>query len=530
MSDNHKEALIPYGQPGSDAGKCILFPMGIKGHLFQINAFRQEFKIPVVGVTLLQQYDLLLEEYPEHKPDRVYSFPQYYLRNIGNAERLSNDEVRSKIKKHEKKWNIPSSATWFYMDRYNRMETNYNVAIRNILLYLDFVQILLSRETPLWIKSNKTTFFGLVLQQACLSMNIPCLKPSSSRLSGRIEFSDEVVNGGLRGWKKVYSDLHNDPNAVSQETRKSAEEWLDNFLKKPERPKYAIQNSVVDFDIRRIMLNFWRGIAPKFTKSYWDEIVKCPVDRKLHNRAHFGHAFFKDFLHREIRNVFYHYAKWYKTKPDMSEPYIYLPLQYSPEMSTLTYGLLFEDQKVFVENLAKYIPSCYRIYVKEHTSMMGRRPPLFYKELAAYHNVTVIGPQVNTFDLIRNAKAIATISSTVGWEAFLMGKPVLAFGDVSYNEFPNVLHLDINKDMTSKIQKYIETFIPEKESIKLAVIAYFSVTYPVTTGDIGVEISAEQANSNAEKLAKSFHDQLNRFPLCSSNSNSVNPKLLHEGT
>jgi hypothetical protein len=46
----------------------------------------------------------------------------------------------------------------------------------------------------------------------------------------------------------------------------------------------------------------------------------------------------------------------------------------------------------------------------------------------------LLGPDEDTWSLIRDAAAVAVITGTVGWEALLFGKAVVTFGDVFYNE------------------------------------------------------------------------------------------------
>ena len=45
-----------------------------------------------------------------------------------------------------------------------------------------------------------------------------------------------------------------------------------------------------------------------------------------------------------------------------------------------------------------------------------------------------MAPETNTFELVKSSKLVTTITGTVGWEALLFKKPVIAFGDVYYNK------------------------------------------------------------------------------------------------
>jgi hypothetical protein len=92
----------------------------------------------------------------------------------------------------------------------------------------------------------------------------------------------------------------------------------------------------------------------------------------------------------------------------------------------------FVNQLTVIEALAKNIPLTHKLYVKEHPTMIGRRPRGFYQEIKRFPNVRLISASENSFRLIRGASLISVITGTVGWEAIMMGKPVITFGDCFY--------------------------------------------------------------------------------------------------
>ena len=109
-----------------------------------------------------------------------------------------------------------------------------------------------------------------------------------------------------------------------------------------------------------------------------------------------------------------------------------------------------------------------------------------------------------------------------------MGKPVIAFGHVFYKEFPGVLCLDIDDNAGERIQKFLVDFKPNEQAVQNAVIAYFETTYRAASGDIGVDVSTEDADDNASIVACAFLDQLERFPLDTVDSESINLKNPHK--
>jgi capsule polysaccharide export protein KpsC/LpsZ len=121
-------------------------------------------------------------------------------------------------------------------------------------------------------------------------------------------------------------------------------------------------------------------------------------------------------------------------EPRATERYVLYPIHFQPEASTLVQAPLYLDQAALIEDISKSLPVGYQLYVKEHVSNRGRRPLGFYERLRRTFGVRLLGPDEDTWALIRNASAIAVITGTVGWEGLLFGKPVVTFGDVFYND------------------------------------------------------------------------------------------------
>lgn len=132
---------------------------------------------------------------------------------------------------------------------------------------------------------------------------------------------------------------------------------------------------------------------------------------------------------------------------DSFEDYVFFPLHYQPEMTTLVCAPFCINQVSVIEDLAKSIPVGMRLVVKEHHGSIGRRPISDYINIKKNWNVILVGPQENTMDLINHSKAILTINSTVGLQGILLGKPVIALARVGYDACSSVTRLhDVPKE------------------------------------------------------------------------------------
>ena len=132
---------------------------------------------------------------------------------------------------------------------------------------------------------------------------------------------------------------------------------------------------------------------------------------------------------------------------DLQKPFVYFPLSFQPERTTSPQGGVYHDQILAVETLACALPPGWRIYVKEHPSQWWVRGKTrysstryrgYYERIARISRVTLVPSATSSFELIRRARAIATVTGTAGGEALLQGKRPLIFGLPWYRDCPGL--------------------------------------------------------------------------------------------
>lgn len=158
--------------------------------------------------------------------------------------------------------------------------------------------------------------------------------------------------------------------------------------------------------------------------------------------------------------------------------FVLFPLQLQPEASTLVLAPYFTDQVWAAECVAKSLPLDHLLYVKEHPAMVGRRPLSEYRRLKAMPNVRLISPSILSHDLIKDASAVAVITSTMGWEAAVYQKPVVVLGNVWYDGFDMVRKIHSVADLPRELQRALHAFVPDLHLLRCAVLAVLEGTYP----------------------------------------------------
>ncbi len=114
-------------------------------------------------------------------------------------------------------------------------------------------------------------------------------------------------------------------------------------------------------------------------------------------------------------------------------PFVFLGLHKQPEASVDVFGRYYEDQLRNIENLWRALPQDWLLLVKEHTNAIGDRPLRFYHRLQALPRVVLVDEHTNSYEMIRRARLVATITGTIAYEAALMGVPAVTFAPVFFN-------------------------------------------------------------------------------------------------
>lgn len=119
--------------------------------------------------------------------------------------------------------------------------------------------------------------------------------------------------------------------------------------------------------------------------------------------------------------------------------FVFMPLQTEPEYALQGLSPEFFDQLGAVAALSRDLPAGVRLAVKETYWGVGRRPVDYYRQLAAFKNVVLLDPLEPGIECVRRADAVALITGSAGFEAAVLGKPVVTFGQHNiFNFLPHV--------------------------------------------------------------------------------------------
>lgn len=140
-------------------------------------------------------------------------------------------------------------------------------------------------------------------------------------------------------------------------------------------------------------------------------------------------------------------------EPVPDEDFAAFYLHFQPEATTSAQAPYFINQNSLCEALSISLPSDVALYVKEHKISLGDRGPAYFRDLLLYPNVRLISPFVFGVELARQARFVATLTGTVGFEAIALNKPLLIFGDTFYDICPWIHKVENLEDLASLVPR-----------------------------------------------------------------------------
>lgn len=150
--------------------------------------------------------------------------------------------------------------------------------------------------------------------------------------------------------------------------------------------------------------------------------------------------------------------------PDFSENYVYFPLHFRPERSTMPEANEFFDQVSCLTLISAVIPDDWKIYVKEHPRQVNditnpdlRRinfpETLLYRRIAKVPKTVFVSISVSPVKLIENCRLTASCTGSTVWEGLNQGKPGITFGCTWHSACASSPVVQTREDLESEISR-----------------------------------------------------------------------------
>lgn len=280
----------------------------------------------------------------------------------------------------------------------------------------------------------------------------------------------ETYNGltGVENKVQLFSK-----ESAPEKVLKQAQNFLNDFRHQP-RPHYEFADKKYHQTTKSKQLSFVLPTnALKIMRWFFVSLKHHATGRERHDYDYISPInYVKDGIRRKLRNL--RGVDDLYDEPGENDNFTFFPLHYEPEVSLLLYAPFFADQIHLIKQIAMSLPVNHYLYVKEHPTMVPYRPRNYYKAIKKIHNVKLINPNISSFDLIARSKLIMTITSSVGWEATLLKKPVITFGDIFYNQLSFVKHCKTPENIPYLVKEQLENFRYDENELLNLLAAIFS--------------------------------------------------------
>jgi hypothetical protein len=337
------------------------------------------------------------------------------------------------------------------------------------------------------IYEQLTTAPAFILQKKSKELGIRYLGLQQSRIPGRFEvFSDKY--DFIESVGNKYQSICAGNENIDVSIQKLVDDYFSQIMKI--QPSYMKKNGEYAG-----LLSFKLNYIEKF-KNLFNSVGSCSYQVKDYKSMVFARAYLK--FKRFIRGKLYLALI---SEPDFADKFFLYPLHFHPEASTSVYAKNFDDELATIRNIAMNLPLGYQLYVKEHTAALGIRPLAFYKMLKNIPNIKVVSHDVNTKELIKKSMGVITLTSTVGYEAVLLGKPVILFGRVFYESAPNVYRVFTWNELFSICKELLSN----QSSPSIEARTNFLASYFMSTLEGNVFIAGAERKDNVTKVLKELN-------------------------
>jgi len=412
-----------------------------------------------LDITIVTDSEFSINKYKLREVNcRIVSFEEYIRKN--NFDGKSQTEYN--------KWNVHAD---FDRDNYyhsiNSQQFNFWGNVSNDL-YIFFEDLFANELFDFIFYENVSNGLAYTANKVASKYGVKYIGLTASRLPGKSLFSsldDQLA-------KDITALLATLPEP-GEEKLAEVKNYIDNI--QYIQPDYMKNNGLSS-------VNFMNKIFKKRNFSIITETIRHSIFGN-NDLFQVGNPLLKSF-YMNLREI----KRWVCVKKiknmfsnDLtSQPFYLYPLHYHPESSTSILAKYYDEYNL-IRNLAFSLPHGQYLVVKDHISATGYEGYEFYKKISKLPNVKLANPNLNSKELIKKSLGVFTLTSTVGYEAVLMNKPVAIFGDVFYMNHPLVHQCAGYKDIDNAVKHMVSNMHADYSEYNIKFVnAYDSLCFPLT--------------------------------------------------
>jgi hypothetical protein len=143
--------------------------------------------------------------------------------------------------------------------------------------------------------------------------------------------------------------------------------------------------------------------------------------------------------------------------------------------------------------------------------MIGRRPKGYYDRINALPGVYMIDPLESSFQFIKGAKAVITLTGTSGLEAIMLNKPAIFLGKFLYDWIEDGFVCTNDLSKLSDVLINVDAIKPANdELLKRLLMSIYDSSFSFNSGLIWSGVSKTKVEENPQAV-NSFANALFEF-------------------
>jgi hypothetical protein len=380
-----------------------------------------------------------------------------------------------------------------------KIESDKNSHLNYIVGMLDYLETFLIKNKPDVIYSYAVAgAFTMAIALFSEKLKIKFAKLTHSRISDRvvidISYKDDMTI--------VKSRFLNQDICFSAKAEIFAKEYLMNFRQKQTQPEYQLAQN-----------NIYKS-KTEFKNTF--KLYLKSIKGKLSSKNDFFQGSYSgnvSFEQKTVKGIKEYWKKrpFYPKDNLMEKPYFFYTLHVDPEASTMVLSPYQTNQYAVIEAIAKAKPFDSILIVKEHLTMIGRRPKGFYENINALPGVYMVDPLESSFQFIKGAKAVITITGASGLEAIMLNKPAVFLGKFIYEWIEKGFVCTNDLSTLKDVLTNVDTIKPaDDELLKRLLMSIYDSSFPFNSGLVYSGVSKSKVEDNPNLVA-SFANALHNF-------------------
>lgn len=345
--------------------------------------------------------------------------------------------------------------------------SHYTVYMHNVLYWYNFLQK--NQITHVFLSAIPHEGYDCVIYHLCRYLGISlkivhvCFIPFRQYSMDDFMVDDPKLTAEYNRLLKEYEHSSAEEIPLEGKTAEEFERWAS---RQPDqmKPWYMRTNPFVRRLRQRFyetnIIRIWRGILGEdYVKYGKSPAFLGAAFRKLPELLRMIPVAWKRWrFARPVKKLSLEYRDYYQAlagEPTEGEKYIYFPMHYQPEATSNPMGGgMYADQMIPLRILSRALPDDVKIYVKSHPEQLSpMRTKEYYTELAGIPKVRLMKLETSTYELMKNAMAVASLTGTALWECQFFGVPALAFGYSVKNSAPLSCHVRTVEDCRKALEQ-----------------------------------------------------------------------------